>query len=902
MEGRSLLHYQIVRLLGKGGMGEVYLARDTKLGREVALKLLPRNLAGDESRRQRFQREAQTIASLNHPNVVTVHAVEEVDGQPFLVMELVQGQTLDALIPAGGFPVGRFFELALPLSAALAAAHAQGITHRDLKPQNVMIDPQGQLKVLDFGLAKLVEETEQPVTNQTLTANQITREGTIVGTAAYMSPEQAEGKTVDVRSDVFSLGVLLYQMLTGRQAFQGETHMSTLTAVLRDDPAPVLEIRPGLPRQLARILRRCLEKTPDRRFESAKGVLYELEMLREEMASGEFERPAAAPTAAPAAGQATPAAARRLDRGWITAAVLVVVLAMVGLMQLKPDRPAGESDPVASSQETAVPASPTIVVFPFENLGAPEDAYFAAGVTEEIITSLTGVEGLKVVSRSSARNYDRTGKTMQQIADDLHADYVLEGTVRWQRDSQGASQVRVTPQLVRTASDEQVWATRYDRAMEEIFKVQSDIAGEVVRNLGVTLAVTTNSPQADTPTRDMTAYHAYLRAREILDNTRFELSSWDLAIDLLEKATVRDPEFHEAWVSLAKANSGLCHFNWDRSDARLARAKAAADRAMALKPDDAFSHFAQGTYLYWGLKDYEGALAALRKADQRRPNDPEILETMAYVLRRQEKYAEAADILIQISESSPRDPALSSHITETLAIIGRYEEADSWARRSMELGPDQPQNFLFGAWSAIQGGRPDRARRYIADIPPFTDPEVQHNLFRIYFMLREYNTSLQLTESLPTTFETQYQTVVRDLNRALIHQAMGRHDRAREEFELAEDALNLALERSPDAPNLVASRAIALAALGRGEEAVAEIRRTFQLYPVSKDPWILTWREFDLAHIQVLAGRPAEAVETLARLLQKPTDVISPWILENSPVFDSLRDREDYKELMRRIS
>src|SRR5918999_1670020 len=258
MIGSTLGHYRIERLLGSGGMGEVYLADDTKLGRRVALKVLSRGLASDSDRRKRFEREARAAAALNHPNIVTIHSVEEVDGVPFLTLELIEGQTLADVIPAGGLPLDRVLELSIPLADGVGAAHQRGVTHRDLKPANVMIASDGRLKILDFGLAKIKEDVraDEPA----LPTAALTGEGRIVGTVAYMSPEQAEAKAVDQRSDVFSLGVMLYEMATGVRPFQGETPMSTLSAIIKDTPKPIAEIRPGLPRELSKIINRCLAK------------------------------------------------------------------------------------------------------------------------------------------------------------------------------------------------------------------------------------------------------------------------------------------------------------------------------------------------------------------------------------------------------------------------------------------------------------------------------------------------------------------------------------------------------------------------------------------------------------------------------------------------------------------
>jgi Tol biopolymer transport system component len=291
--GRTLGHYRIASRLGQGGMGEVYLAEDTRLHREVALKLLPAELAGDPERRRRFEREAQAVAALNHPNIVVVHSVEEAEGVPFLTMELVEGRALSELIPKDGLPLGRFLELAVPLADAISAVHSRGITHRDLKPENVMVTGEGRVKVLDFGLAKRMEGAPVGEGASGLPPATTTEPGRILGTVPYMSPEQAQGKAVDHRSDVFSLGAVLYLMATGRRPFEGDDPASILSSVLKDTPPPVTELRPALPRDLGRIVRHCLHKDPERRYQTAKDIRNELEELKKEVDSGALQLPAA---------------------------------------------------------------------------------------------------------------------------------------------------------------------------------------------------------------------------------------------------------------------------------------------------------------------------------------------------------------------------------------------------------------------------------------------------------------------------------------------------------------------------------------------------------------------------------------------------------------------------------
>ncbi|HKK72304.1 MAG TPA: serine/threonine-protein kinase, partial [Candidatus Krumholzibacteria bacterium] len=283
MIGKTLAHYEVTGLLGSGGMGDVWRARDTRLGRDVALKVLPDAVTHDPERRARFEREARAIAAIDHPNVVTIYAVEEAEGHLLLSMEVVEGQTLGELIPPGGLPLDRILEIATPMASALAAAHGRGITHRDLKPANVMVRPDGQVRILDFGLAKLVDGS--PEVEDATIAVDATAEGRVLGTTAYMSPEQAEGKPVDPRTDVFALGILLYQMATGEKPFVGDTPISTITSILRDEPRPMHELKPELPTQLGRIIGRCLQKDPENRYDTAKGLMFELENLQEDSSS-----------------------------------------------------------------------------------------------------------------------------------------------------------------------------------------------------------------------------------------------------------------------------------------------------------------------------------------------------------------------------------------------------------------------------------------------------------------------------------------------------------------------------------------------------------------------------------------------------------------------------------------
>ncbi len=328
--GTRLAHYEIIGLLGAGGMGEVYRARDTKLQREVALKVLPPDTAANPERRQRFEREARAVAALNHPNIVTIHSVDEVDGRLFLTMELVDGQPLSELIRPGGLPIYQLLAIATPLADAVSAAHARGITHRDLKPANVMVASTRQVKVLDFGLAKLLDPSLITDSMATEAPQVITGQGNILGTIAYMAPEQAEGKPVDARSDIFSLGVMLYEMATGERPFKGDTSVSTLAAIMRDTPKPVTEVNPAIPKELGRVIRRALSKDPERRQQTGKDLRNELDDLRKELESGELT----ASTSQTAAVRAAAPPPRRIPWAAVAAGLALVAAAGAGVTWL----------------------------------------------------------------------------------------------------------------------------------------------------------------------------------------------------------------------------------------------------------------------------------------------------------------------------------------------------------------------------------------------------------------------------------------------------------------------------------------------------------------------------------------------------------------------------------------
>jgi serine/threonine protein kinase/tetratricopeptide (TPR) repeat protein len=534
MIGRTLSHYRITALLGVGGMGEVYLAEDTRLKRKVALKVLPGDLASNPVRLARFQREAEALAALSHPNIVTIYSVEEVDGVHFITMEHIDGTPLSRQIPSEGMDLGRFFDLAVPLVDAVAAAHERGIMHRDLKPANVMLDADGRVHVLDFGLAKMYDDTPSNSAAETTLEN--TLEGTIVGTVPYMSPEQVQGLPVDRRSDIFSLGVMFYQALTGSAPFTGTSQAGLVSSILRDDPVPVNTFRGGATDALSGIVTRCLEKSCDTRYQRARDLLNDLKVVRRELESG-------------------------IHRG----------------LSARAD-PAGEQ---------------TIAVLAFRNLSPdPENEYFSDGISEDIINALSQVDGLRIAARTSSFSFKGKSVEVSEIGKRLNVHHVLDGSVR-----KAGNRVRITAQLVEASSGYQLWYERYDRQIEDIFEVQDEIARTIVAHLKIALAPAPARRLVKAATANMQAYELYLKGRAMLYKRGKWIAQ---ALDAFKEAVTLDPDFAPAWAGLADAYLPLAYYGFARPVDAMAPALEAAQRALAADPDCAEAHCAlAGTALLW---------------------------------------------------------------------------------------------------------------------------------------------------------------------------------------------------------------------------------------------------------------------------------------------------------------
>jgi eukaryotic-like serine/threonine-protein kinase len=636
--GTRLGQYEIVAPLGVGGMGEVYRARDSRLGREVAVKVLPEALGSDADRLTRFEREARTVAGLNHPNIVVLYSVEEEAGVRFLTMELVEGQHLGHLVTPGGLPLARVLDLAIPLADALIAAHERGVVHRDLKPANVMVTREGRVKVLDFGLAKL--SAPEAVSDATLgmTAHApISTTGQVLGTVPYMAPEQIRGVAVDARTDVFAFGIVLFELVTGRRPFAGATSADIGSSILRDAPPPVHALRADLPPDLGRIIGRCLEKDPERRVQTAKDVRNELELVRRALESG---------------GSSSPS---------------------------------GHALAAAPALEV-----PSIAVLPFTNRSRDdEDEYFADGITEDVIAQLCKVRTLKVISRTSVMPFKKRAESLQDIAARLQVTNVLEGNIRRVGD-----RVRIVAQLIDAGSGQHLWAETYDRQLTDVFAIQTDVALHIAAALKAELSPNERERIRRAPTRNMQAYEQYLRGRHSL--VRFTAQEMLRSIEYFDLAIAGDPGFALAYVGLAMAYTELGE-NGVLTRDQAARAVSAAAQAVALDPELGEAHCARAFARLAFQFDWVGAEADFKRALELSPNSADTYDLYGRMCSHMERFSEAIALHTRAHELDPLTHR--ADLATTLLRAGRVDDAARAATEALKLEPHDPRLHATLGWA-----------------------------------------------------------------------------------------------------------------------------------------------------------------------------------------------------------
>jgi eukaryotic-like serine/threonine-protein kinase len=823
--GTRLGPYEIEAPLGAGGMGEVYRAKDTKLRREVAIKVIRPDLLADSSIRRRFLHEARTAASINHPNIATIYAVDEALGVPFIAMELVDGRTVRSLIPEGVLTITKALELAIQIAEGLAEAHRAGVVHRDLKPENIIVTAGRRVKILDFGIAKLGGVRGESLPNNEVETRTATAHDTIVGTASYMSPEQVRGERVDARSDIFSFGTTLYEMVTGEKPFGGETRMDAMAAILTEAAPPLSRSNPGAPLELDLAVAKCLEKNPAKRFQRADELLTELQRIRD----------------------------RVLDDG------------------------------TAVSAEAGAPRK-KLVVLPFENLGPAEEEYFASGMTEEITSRLAVVSGLGVISRTTAMQYEKGRKSIRQIGDELGVDFVLEGTVRWARSSAGPNRVRITPQLIRVSDDTHVWADRYDRVMDDVFQVQSEIAEHVTEQLGVVLLASELKEVRDRPTRNFDAYQAYLRGL-YYERPRGFLEERDrLAVRLLQEAVDLDPGFALAHAELAVTHAALYHYGFDHSAERLALAARAVEQAFRLAPESPRVRLALGYYHYWCRRDYDRAFAELTVALRGMPGNSDVLAAMGFVRRRQGQWQAALDHFKKACELNPMDTHFAIQLGDTFSILERYEEAGAQFDKSIRYLPDQVAAYVAKATMFWRASGDLASARSVLEAMPET---ARNSSFGFVHWFWQEVFEGRYRDALDRVSHMSEDVVTPGTGKLLsaqVHRLLGDREPAQAAFEAARLAIEAGSWSDPENYWLHGALALVYAGLGREDDAIREGRQATELCPASKDPLDSGSFVKNLALVHTMIGQLDAALDLVEDLLASDLKTGS---VENLSLFPS---------------
>ncbi len=704
----TISHYRIISKLGAGGMGEVYLAEDTQLDRKVAVKFLPPESVADEHAKKRLAREAKAAAKLDHPNICSIHEVGEADGHSFIVMQYVEGETLASRIHRKPTELKESLDIAVQVTDALAEAHSRGIIHRDIKPGNIMLTERGQVKVMDFGLAKIVHE-KLSTDSLAETESLLTAPGVIVGTVPYMSPEQVRGETTDVRGDIFSFGVVLYEMVSGRHPFTAESVAATLSAILTLEPLPLARYADA-PDELHRIVRKCLEKDRARRYQTMRDLAIDLENVRREFETARITASHSGGTTAHKS--VTPTNTNIDQRSFLVsrrvlAVIAVVIAAAVALVYVLVFR---------GATDARQPEIRSLAVLPLENLsGDPSQEYFADGMTEAIIGNLAQIRALRVVSRTSVMRFKGSRKPLPEIAQELNVDAVIAGSVQ-----RASGRVKITAQLIHAATDAHLWARDYERDLADILKLQGEVARAVADEIRIQVTAEERARLASARSVNPQAQEAYLLGRFHLRNHNEE----DLkkAIEHFERAIHLAPDYAAAYAGLADAwlergiwgakefkeveaparNAALKAIELDADNAEahaaVAQVKFVYDwdwagaeeefmRALGFDPGSLYAHFYYATMLM-ALGRHDEAIREMQSAEQMDPLSSMVRSTFGRVLYRARKYEEAALHLKRAIELDSRNFGAYGRLGDVYTQMGRYEEALATYDKVRTLQPD----------------------------------------------------------------------------------------------------------------------------------------------------------------------------------------------------------------------
>ncbi len=868
--------YQIIEELGRGGIGCVYKVFDTRDQEVLALKLINPDFAFDEDAEAKFQRELQPARRISHKYICRLHHCDRANGLFYITMEYVPGQNLEHMLRMmKQLNVTTAVNIARQVCAGLVQAHNQHIVHRGLKPSNIMLDRKGNVRIMDFGLSCFLNEAGIP------------GRGLMQGSPEYGAPEQVESSDADERSDIYSLGVILYETVTGRIPFPDAVPAHAARPNKSDQSLAPHRLNPLVPEEFSRIILKCLAKDRTRRFQNAAELLSELNRL---------EDPTQAPRSLPGGGKLradddSAASIFRLKR-WPWAAGLFA-LAIVGRLAF-----------LGYGKGEVVPLQPVrkmLVVLPFENLGPPEDDYFADGLTEELSTRLSSLKELGVISRHSARLYADTQKTSRQIHEELGVDYILDGTIQRDHSTPGQERVKVSVQLIQAENDVHLWSELDNLVLEDIFDIQSEISEKVVSKLDLTLLEPERNALMARPTENVKAYDLYMQGSKLAGEAwnRADAEAYERAIERLEQAAELDPAFTAAYVTLGMTQLWMHSTGIDRTPARLDKAWEAIQRAKQVDADSPDVMLAEGFYHYRAHQDYEKALDIFEKVKRVRPNLP--YTYLGYIQRRQGKWEESLRNLERSFSFHPLSADLAYQIAISYIHLRLYDEAEEWCNRSISLDKDYYFPYLAKMRIGLLGRGSVQEARFIARSMPehqYSD----YNRFLLGLLERDFTTALErLAASEYVVYVGQDFYVPKSLMMAWVYNMMGDEIRSQAFARDARTILEDALRENPGDARIRLSLGLALAILGDREGAVREGSAAVAANPVERDAFIAPRYMVGLAEIYALVGDADAAIRQLDRLLSIPCgNILSVHWIRIDPTWDGIRDHSGYLDLLKK--
>ena len=891
MLGRTIGHYRILELLSRGGMGEVYIAVDTKAERKAVLKVLPERFTADPGRARRFQQEARAVIALNHPNILTIYEIGEEESTYYIVSELIEGEALRQRLARERLGLKEAVDITIQVASALSAAHQAGIVHRDVKPENIMLRRDGYVKVLDFGIAKLAESAfaEPPLqrfgvpgaTADTAEPATLARTnlGSILGTVRYMSPEQARGEQVDHRTDIWSLGVVLCEMITGSNPFVGHTPQEVINTIVTSKPSVIASHGTRIPRELAQIVTRALRINREERYATANEMLDDLKGFRRELEfTAELKR---VPF-----WRRWPSTRAALLFGLLVAAIAVALPFFW-----------------SRSSSKATEKKSSIAVLPFENVGNNNaNALLVDGVQTEISSDLAKIAELKVISQRSVNSYHRPrGRNLRQIGVELGATHLVEGSVQ-----RAGDRVYITVQLIDARNGAHLWGQSYDRAPRDVLAMENEIAAAITSQLKTEMSQSEKAALAKVATTNVAANDLLLRAQQLRSSPSDPGAKQNLleAAGLLEEAIARDPQFLLAHCFLADTHLILYWNGFDHSPARRELAKAALDSAARLQPDAAEVHLTRGVYYYHGFRDYERARTEFELASKSMPNEPDLYLLLAAISRRQARWDNALQNFRQAVELDPRNSQILTEVGVTCAGLRRYNEARNYLGRALAIAPnDYYTRTLLPQLDLYERGTTKPLRDTLTAIlkeRKDAGPHVAYALVNCALAERDQAAATEALSYIPPEGLVDPDNEVllpKEWYVGLVARSFGEISQAQTAFVTARSVLQHMTVENPENAPVWGALGLADAALGRAEEASQEGRKACELLPLQKDAWNGPGRIVDLAVIYTWLGDTDSALQQLQISATQPGGVFY-GTLKLFPHWDPLRGDARFEKIV----